>query len=412
MHHHPRPRLVIAQPKVRVLHQIIPYRRRQCRQNRRHMKMHERIQPQMDIDSSFSSLPGIAAVLARGMDEGLHSGGQVYVWRDGKAVGDFAMGESRPGVAMTTDTLTLWMSASKPVAAVAIAQLMERGRLALDDLVARAIPEFAEHGKEAVTIRHLLTHTAGLRWVATRWPQIISRICASGLEPNWTPGQRAKYDTAISWFILGEIVRRTDGRPYPQYVREEIFEPLGMSDCWIGMPLERIAAYGDRMGVLQVTSKPPPKPLAPYDTPLAISRCRPAANGQGTMRQLARLYQMLLNGGHLEGARLLSPQTVELFITPQRIGMYDETFGHIIDWGLGFLVDSKKYGYKSLPYSFGPYASPLAFGHHGFQSSMVFADPQYDLVIAIAPNGTPGEIAHDRRLREVLAAVYTDLKIA
>jgi CubicO group peptidase (beta-lactamase class C family) len=120
---------------------------------------------------------------------------------------------------------------------------------------------------------------------------------------------------------------------------------------------------------------------------------------------------MLLNGGELNGVRLLTPQSVNLFTTARRVGMYDETFRHKIDWGLGFLICSKKYGYKALPYSFGPHASDRAFGHNGFQSSTAFADPEYGLVIAIAPNGTPGEPAHDKRLRHVLGAVYEDLGI-
>jgi len=76
---------------------------------------------------------------------------------------------------------------------------------------------------------------------------------------------------------------------------------------------------------------------------------------------------MLLNGGELGGVRLLKPETVAMFTSPQRVGMYDETFRHKIDWGLGFLINSNKYGYKALPYSMGPHASDRAFGHHGFQ---------------------------------------------
>ncbi|MDB5354349.1 MAG: pbpE 2 [Phycisphaerales bacterium] len=351
------------------------------------------------------------------MDAGLHIGAQGLVARDGRTIADFAIGEGRSGVGMTTDTPMLWLSACKPVAAVAIAQLMERGHVGLDDPVSDFIPEFAAKGKQAVTVRHILTHTCGFRFVETGWPvttwaEIIERLCEAPLERGWVPGKRAGYHATTSWFILGEIVRRLDGRPYENYVRDEIFLPLGMNDSWIGMPSERYRAYGQRLGVTMMTDKQPLRPLPPYHMEQAITHCRPAANGQGPARELGRFYQMLLNGGRLDDARLLTPETVRLFTSAQRVGMYDESFQHVIDWGLGFLVNSAKYGPLTVPYGFGPHASDRAFGHHGFQSSLAFADPEYGLVVVIVPNGTPGETAHDRRLREVLGAVYEDLGIA
>jgi CubicO group peptidase (beta-lactamase class C family) len=363
----------------------------------------------MSTAAPINHLPRTTGILEAGLSQGLHIGAQVYVSQHGQCVADFALGESKPGVAMTTETLTLWLSACKPLAAVAIARLMEAGRLGIDDPVADFVPEFAQGGKEAVTLGHLLTHTAGLRFVETGWPlttssEIVERICRTTLETNWIPGERARYDPTIGWFILGEIIRRIDGRPYEVFVRDEIFEPLGMNDSWVGMPVERYRAYGDRLGVLFMTDKQPPRPLPPYDTE--------AANGQGPVRELARFYQMLLNGGELEGVRLLSPEMVARFTSPQRVGLLDETFRHKIDWGFGFLINSNKYGYKALPYSYGPHAGDRTFGHHGFQSTMAFADPDYGLVVAIAPNGTPGEPAHDRRLRAVLGAVYEDLGMA
>ncbi len=127
-------------------------------------------------------IPATRAVIEQGIAAGLHIGAQVYVSIHAQPVADLAFGQSRPGVPMTPDTLMLWLSGSKPVGAVAIAQLWEQGKLGLDDPVARHIPEFAQNGKESITIRHILTHTAGFRWVETGWPtesweQIIARIC-------------------------------------------------------------------------------------------------------------------------------------------------------------------------------------------------------------------------------------------
>src|SRR3712207_5621802 len=107
--------------------------------------------------------------LQKGIDAGMQVGVQLFLARRREVLADLALGDARPGVPMRPDTLMIWMSATKPVAGIAIAQLWERGLLDLDDPVARHIPEFAANGKDAVTVRHLLTHTGGFRGVIGRW---------------------------------------------------------------------------------------------------------------------------------------------------------------------------------------------------------------------------------------------------
>ena len=143
------------------------------------------------------------ALIERGMVEGLHVGAQLYVSRNRETVADLALGEARPGVPMAPGTLMPWRSCSKPVGAVALAQLRERGALDFDDRVAHHVPEFAANGKDAVTIRHILTHTAGLRppapgWESLPWDDTIAAICATALQPGWTPA-KAGYSAAASW---------------------------------------------------------------------------------------------------------------------------------------------------------------------------------------------------------------------
>ncbi|MGB5294300.1 MAG: serine hydrolase domain-containing protein, partial [Thermoanaerobaculia bacterium] len=156
--------------------------------------------------------------LREALSEGLQSGGQIYVSANGRPVFEEAFGEVRPSESMTTGHLLPWMSSSKPVAAVAVAQLWERGLLALDDRVADHLQEFGTRGKESITIRHLLTHTGGIRMLDVGWPkatfeEIIAKISRGRLEPRWVPGQTAGYHLTASWFILGELIRRADGRP-------------------------------------------------------------------------------------------------------------------------------------------------------------------------------------------------------
>src|SRR5262245_40672488 len=104
-------------------------------------------------------------VLERGLLNGEYIGAQLYISQGEQAVAEVALGERRPGVPMTIDSLPLWFSSCKPIGAAAIIQLRERGKLSLDDSVALHIPEFGQNGKQAITIRHLLTHTGGFRSV-------------------------------------------------------------------------------------------------------------------------------------------------------------------------------------------------------------------------------------------------------
>ena len=286
-----------------------------------------------------------------GIARGLHVGAQLYVSRDGKPVADLAFGMARDGVPMTPDTIMLWMSSIKPITAVAVAQMWERGKIALDDPVAKYIPAFAAKGKDRITIRHVLTHTGGFRaavgpWTADPWDNIIAQICAAEIEPGWIVGETSGYHVASGWYILGEIVRRVcaDGRPYSEHVREKILEPLGMRDTWIGMPAARWREYGDRIAPMHFgsTVKPPtPYPYAPWSNNAdAVAIERPGGNGRGPIHDLGRFYEAMLAGG--EG--IVTPQTVEAISSRHTVGLSDKTFGYRLDRGLGVVIDSHQYG--------------------------------------------------------------------
>jgi CubicO group peptidase (beta-lactamase class C family) len=371
-----------------------------------------------DLPAPPSRLPETWAALQAGIDEGLHLGSQLYVSLRGVVVADAALGENAPGEPLTRDHLMLWLSSTKPVTAFCIAQLWERGRLELDDPVARHLPELAAHGKGGITVRHLLTHTAGIRmldtgWPAAPWAELIARIAGSRPEPRWPPGGRAGYHLASSWFILGDLVRRLDGRPFERYVRDEMLEPLGLLDSWVGIPPERLAEYeaAGRLGHLYNTEGSPPRRHG-WTSPDRLTCTHPGGNGYGPIRELGRFYEMLLGRGELGGTRVLSPQTVEACTARHRVGMIDQTFRHELDWGLGVILDSKRHGPETVPYGYGRLCSPRTFGHSGYRSSVGFADPEHGLAAALVWNGTPSNEAHERRVRAVLDALYRDLGLA
>ncbi|MEL7060644.1 MAG: serine hydrolase domain-containing protein [Acidobacteriota bacterium] len=368
--------------------------------------------------------------LLAGVERGQHVGGQVFVSRGAGAQPrarqaqeaspqierwSFAIGERLPGVPMSTADSMLWMSATKPVTAVLLGLLWQEGAFDLDDPVARFIPEFAARGKDAITVRHLLTHTAGIRlidlgWPERSWDEIVAYVAAHRPEPRWVPGDRAGYHLASSWFVLGEIARRLDGRPFAELVRERVLEPAGMLDSWIGIP----EAEFDAATLAPVWDTSGAEPVQRgHHCRIEATQSQPGGNGWGPVRDLGRFYEMLLRRGVTEaGERLLSPQTVEAMTVPQRVGLHDRTFQQALDWGLGFIIDSKHYGAPSVTYGYGPHASRRTFGHSGFQSSVAFADPMHDLVIALAVNGQPGEDAHRERFDQLCGAIYEDLGLA
>lgn len=370
----------------------------------------------------FSDLPRTLAALRSGIDHEprpLHLGAQLYVSVGGTVKADGAVGDDRPGHPLTPEHLMLWLSATKPVTAVAFGKLWEAGKVGLDDPVMSVIPEFGQGNKERVTFRQLLTHTSGIRMVQLGWPQasweeVLQKIYGRRLEPRWEPGEKAGYHLGSSWFVLGEAAQRLSGRPFPDFVRQEVFEPLGMEDCFIGMPGDRYEGYEAEGRIAHWWNSTPSEELRPHrwhkeDQVTGVS---PGGNGRGPMRQLGRFYEMLLGGGEADGARVLSPQTVEAMTARHRVGLYDHTFKHVMDWGLGFINNSNQYGAETVPYAYGPHASRRAFGHSGYRSTVAFADPKHELVVALAWNGTPSNEDHEARVRATLGALYEDLGLA
>lgn len=368
------------------------------------------------------TLPRTTSVIQEGLHAGLHIGAQLYVSLRGQIVADAAFGAARPdGTPMRVDTLQVWLSASKPITAVAVGQLVDRGRIHFDDRVVQYIPEFAPNGKDAITIRHLLTHTAGLRTIHTDWPraswdETIATLCRAAMEKDWPPGGRAGYHAFTTWYLLGEIVRRVDGRPIAEYLRAEIFQPLAMNESFLALTPEQYAALQPRMAELQriigrsVSGTTRPESMQ-LDTLAAATNPRPAGGVRGPVRQLGMFYEGMLRAWRARTPAPLAQRIAALMTSRARSGMYDETFRATVDWGLGFQINSEHLT-PNAPYNFGPYASRDTFGHGGFQASLGMCDPARELVVAVMFNGCPGEANHAARMRALLTALYEELGLS
>ncbi len=352
-------------------------------------------------------------VIMSGIREGLHRGGQLYVSLRFEVVANTGFGAARSNVPMMHDTLNVWRSAGKPIAAAAVLRLQDFGRLTIEDPVSRHLPQFPH---EDVRILDLLTHTSGLPnrpldWPAASWDEIVDAVCAFPRDPNLG----AAYSYHATWFLLGEILRRHDaaGRTWSEILRSDILEPCQLHDVWNGMSQEVWQQLAPRMARQETILLAGRRREEPLHTPEYCMAASPGANLRSTARDAGRFYELLMRGGESEnGFRLLQPETVRLMTTPHRIGQTDATFRHVVDMGLGVITDSNRYGADTVPYGYGRWCSAATFGHGGAQCAMAFCDPERQLVVAWVVNGFPGEARHQARNRAINEAIYADLGLA
>ncbi|MDP9380179.1 MAG: beta-lactamase family protein [Chloroflexota bacterium] len=293
------------------------------------------------------------------------------------------------------DGIFLLASITKPIVATAVMQLVEQGRLLLDAPVAQYIPEFAGAGKERVTTWHLLTHTSGMeevRW----WKELretrggheaaLGAACNSHL--HFEPGARCEY-CSLSFTVLGELITRLSGQPYPEYLREHIFAPLGMSDTAF-RPVDAARA-------LPVHDHGGPEDLE-WFTSLAI----PGGGLWSSAADLLAFGQAYLRGSVYDGYRLLGPAALETMTRSHTSGMVEIVDGRPQPFEYGL-------GWGKLSPNNGIIGSARSYGHGGATGTYFWVDPVYDLVYVFLTNRWGLEHNTPRR---ALNAVYGALSKA
>jgi CubicO group peptidase (beta-lactamase class C family) len=379
------------------------------------------------------------------MEAGLHVGAVVHVRRHGEVLLDAAIGYTSQYTdrrALSPENQILWLSAGKPLTAIAVVKLAEESLVGIDDPVAHYIPEFAENGKSGVLVRNLLTQTAAYQppridWPRTDWTDIIGSICKASMPPDRVPGKYAAYDPQTTWYLLAEIVHRVTGVANYEYVSANILAPLGCDEtASIGMAADKWTKLHDEGNLVQlmdttksasarlnlISKRDPgvnadnPTPWPGDDAQRAAAH-NPGGGAVGRARDLGAVYQMLLDEGLATGpdgtqTRILSRASVREMTTRQRAGLLDHTFKQTVDWGFGLLINSSKYSDTPPPYGYGRHASESTFGHGGMQSTTAFADPAAGLAVVIIFNGLPGEAKHSRRVDLVNTALYEDLGLS
>lgn len=361
------------------------------------------------------SFPQLSTAIQAGIDRKLHSGVQVYVSIAGEVVLDRGFGESPPGVELKSSAIMLWRSAGKPITAAAVMQLIDEGRLTLQTALSEVLPETALAPCGSITVQQLLTHTSGMPLIDTGWPHASwDQVLQTIISTKALQQQDAAYQPQSTWFLLGEILRRlvADERSFSEVLQDRILQPLGLNEAWCGVPNAAVSSHTDRIAPLYEREGGQLQP-SDYSTGPWLTETSPGGNLRGPIRGLGQFYEMLMRGGvAANGSRIISEQAVQQMTTRHRINQFDTTLQHVVDFGLGMIVNSNQYGEATVPYGFGKYSSLNSFGHGGSQCSIGFCDPAHQLVVAWAANAFCGEGQHQRRNRSINEAIYQDLGLA
>jgi CubicO group peptidase (beta-lactamase class C family) len=309
------------------------------------------------------------------VDEGKIAGGVALVARDGRIVHLGAAGwadvESRRP--MRTDSVFAIMSMTKPIAAAAALKLCEEGRLSLDEPVARRLPEFAEGPRARITLRQLLSHTSGLGGNQQNVGDLAQTAAEVARRPlSFEPGAKWGYSPGLS--VAGRLVEIASGESFDAYVAKTILAPLGMTDTTFFPTPEQLA----RAATIYKRAKDGGG-LEPAENwflgPLESRTPNPSGGLYSTAEDLLRFWQMLLNGGELDGVRILSEATVKEMTTPQT-GDLPAGFVPGSQWGLGVGIVRDPQGVTAM-------LSPGTFGHGGAFGTQVWADPKRKAVFLL-----------------------------
>ncbi len=342
---------------------------------------------------------------------GVHPAIQLCVLRDGQVVVDRAIGHASgngpdddrdaPKIDATTETPFCIYSASKAITAMVAHLLDEQGVLDVHDRVSEYIPEYAAHGKETITIAHVLSHRAGVPTVPEDALEvaniadddfILRTMCEA--RPRWRPGRMLAYHAISGGFIVGEVVRRVTGKTIRDVLGAEILGPLGFRWCNYGVAPSDV----DKVATSYFTGPPVLPPISTLlhralgmsvqdaaeksNDPRFLTGIVPAASIVATARELARFYELLRREGELDGVRIFDPRTIRRATAEQSYLEIDFTLGFPLRYGMGFMLGAKK---LSL---YGP-DTERAFGHLGFTNVIGWADPERNVAGALMTSGKP-----------------------
>jgi len=350
-------------------------------------------------------LEHLRAVIAADIKRKLYWGAVIIVARNGHIGLQAALGsaDEQQKRALNNDSVFSIFSVTKALTNILTLRAVELGQLALTTKVVDIIPEFSGGLREQITLFHLITHTSGLPMVWTpkqgmyidKLADIIAAICkyVHSVEP---PGERCAYSPLANQALLGEIVRRTDpkGRSYRAIVEEELLRPLQMSSTSIGVRADLKSRHiiPDFRG--NVANEHPGSSNLGVNGAFEEEHAEmPWVGAVSTVPDMFRFAEMLRRHGALDGARILSPATLELATRNWTGDLPNELYkvlAHKRGWvpspayiGLGFSLRGTAYCH----HMFGTLASSGTFGNYGAGSALYWVDPERDLTFVCLTAG-------------------------
>lgn len=347
-------------------------------------------------------LERVRGLFERQQLHGRFPGGQLVVRRRGRLALDFATGlargfrpsEQEAAVTVTPSTRFAVFSASKPVVALAVAMLEDRGVLDVNSPVARYFPAFAANGKADLTVLDVLTHRA-----CVFTPELLAKPHEWGSEekvraalvaatPRWPRGTLAYMPYEYGW-ILAEVVRGALGRGLEEFIRTEISAPSGIPGLRFGATPAEVPALGRTYWVgtrpVHVAGVELSQTFEhDNNLPEVLTAFVPAAGLVGTAGDLAAFYDVLVRGGVTRsGQRLVSAETLRRYTTGGA-SAYDKSNRIPLRIGRGFLLGTR------TPSIYGWWNTQHCYGHAGAFCTLAWADPELELSVAIVTNGNRG----------------------
>ena len=337
--------------------------------------------------------------VGREISEGLLPAAQIAIGYDNQIVFSKNFGDTKP------DSLFCIFSATKAITSAASWLLMQDEIISEDDLVTDYIPEFGKNGKSKITLSHLLTHTAGFPHAPFRpveWRSKEARLTRfKQWRIFWEPGTQFEYHPSSSMYVVAEIIERASGTDFGDFVQTRIFDPLRLSNSFIGLPDDQgaraleIKYCGEELSEQEYKEMGfpiPPETEVTEDAILSFNERDVRASGIpgggafSNAEDMAIFYQALLHGG-TDQERLWQEDILKSAKTIRNPELTDPVFKKAANRGLGIVIS----GDTDRNYrGFGKTNSPLAFGHNGAGGQLCWADPDTGLSFVYLTSG------HDR----------------
>ncbi len=338
------------------------------------------------------------------IEQGRYPGCQIAIARHGKLALVRTYGDARiepERVRATDDTLWLMFSNTKVLTMAALWSFVEEGSLSFNDRIADHIPEFAQGGKDAITIYQVATHQAGFpgsNCTREAWAdhaRMREEVSAFRLE--WAPGTRLHYHPRSAHLVLGMVIEAVTGHDFRHVIRERVIAPLGLEDdLFVGVPRHQHDRCADAYA-------PPEGERIHENSPAFREAGLPHGGGYGTARGMAAFYQMMINNGRLNGVRLFSPRMIE-YVTRDFTGDQPDEYMTGIRMHRGLGPHSRGTGERVR--GLGSIGHPATFGHGGVGSSYCWADPASGVSFAYLTNFVAPDPWHSARMDRISNLVH------